>query len=169
MPRYWCALSIVIAAAATAPNVAAQQPGSAGATRPKLRVLQTLPESQLFPLMNLLADSLGVRCDYCHVQVTPDLTRTPSNVGGWVWDRDDKPQKRTAREMMRMVIDLSDFDRSTWVNSTGQSGHAYDDHYIDQIDAWAANETFPWPFSPAAVGEATEDELALVPPGTATP
>jgi hypothetical protein len=79
----------------------------AGSTRPKLRVLQALPEAQLFPLMNLLADSLGVRCDYCHVQEAPDLTKTPSNVGGWLWDRDDKPPKRTAREMMRMAIDLN--------------------------------------------------------------
>jgi hypothetical protein len=69
MPSYWCAASIVIAAAVATPNTAAQQPGSAGATRPSLRVLQALPESQLFPLMNLLADSLGVKCDYCHVQV----------------------------------------------------------------------------------------------------
>jgi hypothetical protein len=107
MPRYYCAVAIVIAAAAAGPIAAAQQPGSAGATRPNLRVLQALPESQLFPLMNLLADSLGVRCDYCHVQVSPDFARTPSNVGGWVWDRDDKPQKRKAREMMQMVIDLN--------------------------------------------------------------
>jgi hypothetical protein len=107
MSRYWCAASIVIAAAAAAPNATAQQSASAGATRPNLRVLQALPESQLFPLMNLLADSLGVRCDYCHVQASPDLSRTPSNVGGWAWDRDDKPQKRTAREMMRMMIDVN--------------------------------------------------------------
>jgi hypothetical protein len=98
---------VVAAAAAVPPNAVAQQPASAGATRPKLEVLQALPESQLFLLMNLVADSLGVRCDYCHVQVAPDLTKTPSNVGGWVWDRDDKPPKRTAREMMRMVIDLN--------------------------------------------------------------
>jgi hypothetical protein len=106
MPRWWFAVSIALAAAA-APNAEAQPTARAGATRPNLRVLQALPESQLFPLMNLLADSLGVRCDYCHVQVDPNLTRTPSNVGGWAWDRDDKPQKRTAREMMRMVIDLN--------------------------------------------------------------
>jgi hypothetical protein len=56
---------------------AAQQPGSAGAKRPKLEVLQSLPESQLFPLMNLVATSLGVHCDHCHVQATPDLSRTP--------------------------------------------------------------------------------------------
>jgi hypothetical protein len=107
MLRDSCAVSIVVAAAAVPSFAAAQQPGSAGATRPKLQVLQALPESQLFSLMNLLADSLGVGCDYCHVQATPDLTKTPSNVGGWLWDRDDKLPKRTAREMMRMVIDLN--------------------------------------------------------------
>src|ERR1051326_6759835 len=103
MLRYWCAVLIVLVAMTTT----AQQPAVAGATRPNLHVLQALPESQLFPLMNLLSTSLGVRCDYCHVQKAPNLTRTPSNVGGWVWDSDDKPQKRTAREMMRMVIDLN--------------------------------------------------------------
>jgi photosynthetic reaction center cytochrome c subunit len=95
------------AGAVSASTVAAQPPAAAGATRPNLRVLQALPEAQLFPLMNLVADSLGVRCDYCHVQERPDLTRTPANVGGWLFDRDDKPQKRTAREMMQMVVDLN--------------------------------------------------------------
>ncbi len=69
---------------------------------------------------------------------------------------------------MRMVVDLGNLDASRWVNSTGQSGHAYDDHYSDQIDAWAANETFAWPFSPAAVREATDDELTLVAPSPAS-
>jgi hypothetical protein len=100
--RYWRILLLVFPAAA-----AAQQPGSAGEKRPKLEVLQSLPEAQLFPLMNLVATSLGVRCDYCHVQANPDLSRTPSNVGGWVWDRDDKLPKRRAREMMKMVVELN--------------------------------------------------------------
>jgi len=82
MLRLCFAMSIAFSAAAGAPAGAQTLP-AAGATRPNLRVLQALPESQLFPLMNLLADSLGVRCDYCHVQVSPNLTRTPSNVGGW--------------------------------------------------------------------------------------
>jgi Photosynthetic reaction centre cytochrome C subunit len=107
MLRNCFAVSIACVVAATATNAQAPQPALAGAKRPNLRVLQALPESQLFILMNVLADSLGVRCDYCHVQVAPDLARTPANVGGWVWDRDDKPQKRTAREMMRMVVDLN--------------------------------------------------------------
>src|SRR5690242_2918647 len=101
------ALSILAAVATAAPHAGAQQTAAAGTTRPNLQVLQALPESQLFSVMNLLSDSLGVRCDYCHVRLAPDFTKTPSNTGGWVWDRDDKPQKRRAREMMRMVIDLN--------------------------------------------------------------
>src|SRR6187401_1735636 len=107
MANYVCTLSLVVVVALAPPRAAAQQPGSAGATRPNLRVLQALPEAQLFPLMNLLADSLGVRCDYCHVQAKPDFSKTPSNGGGWVWDSDDKPHKRTAREMLRMVVELN--------------------------------------------------------------
>jgi hypothetical protein len=86
---------------------AAQQPAKAGEKRPNVQVLKDLPESQLFLVMNLISDSLGVRCDHCHVQEKPDTTKTPSNVGGWVWDRDDKLPKRTAREMMRMVVALN--------------------------------------------------------------
>jgi hypothetical protein len=107
MPRSTCAVSILIVTLAASGRVAAQQAPLANANRPNLRVLQNLPESQLFPLMNLVADSLGVRCDYCHVQSTLDLSRTPSNVGGWKWDRDDKPQKVKAREMMQMTVALN--------------------------------------------------------------
>jgi hypothetical protein len=98
----WRALLLLVPSAA-----AAQQPGSAGATRPRLEVLQALPEAQLFPLMNLVATSLGVGCEYCHVQANPDLARTPSNVGGWIWDRDDRGPKRQARDMMKMVVVLN--------------------------------------------------------------
>jgi hypothetical protein len=102
MIRDWLIASLLYPLAA-----AAQQPGSAGATRPKLQVLQSLPESQLFPVMNLIAQSLGVSCDHCHVQATPDFSRTPSNAGGWVWASDDKPSKSRAREMMKMVIAMN--------------------------------------------------------------
>ena len=105
MFRYWSVLSLVLLGAAA--SSVAQQPGSAGATRPKLQVLQSLPEAQVFPVMNLISTSLGVHCDHCHVQATPDYSRTPSNAGGWVWDRDDKESKRRARDMMKMVVELN--------------------------------------------------------------
>ena len=64
---------------------------------------------------------------------------------------------------MRMVVDLGNLDRSRWVNQTGNSGHAFHDHYDDQVEAWAKNETFPWPFSEKAVREASGETLQLVP------
>ncbi|HYO18930.1 MAG TPA: penicillin acylase family protein [Dermatophilaceae bacterium] len=64
---------------------------------------------------------------------------------------------------MRMVVNLGDLDASRWVNQTGNSGHPYDDHYVDQADAWVNNRTFPWLFSQKAVREAGGDELTLTP------
>jgi hypothetical protein len=75
-----------------------------GATRPNVEVIKDLPESQLFPVMNAIADSLNVTCDYCHVRSTPNPN---SVVGGWLWDRDDKPTKAAAKRMLRMVRDLN--------------------------------------------------------------
>ncbi len=64
---------------------------------------------------------------------------------------------------MRQVVDLSDFDASTWVNLTGASGHAYNAHYADQVDAWLTGEQFPWAFTRAAVDAEAVDVLTLTP------
>ncbi|MEO8556105.1 MAG: penicillin acylase family protein [Actinomycetota bacterium] len=64
---------------------------------------------------------------------------------------------------MRMVVNLGNLDASRWVNQTGNSGHPYSDHYVDQADAWVANETYPWPFGEKAVRAAGGDELILTP------
>jgi hypothetical protein len=152
MLRYSMIMAIVFSGTAAVTTAVAQPTPAAGASRPKLEVLQALPESQLFPLMNLLADSLGVRCDYCHVQATPDFTRTPSNVGGWVWDSDDKPQKRTAREMMRMVVDLN----------TGRfKGESRITCYTCHRGTTQPARTPPLPPPPAPAGATTEVALPL--------
>jgi hypothetical protein len=72
--------------------------------RPHLEVLSDIPESQLFMTMNAVAASLGVGCDYCHVRKAADPTTV---VGGWLFDRDDKPAKAKGREMMRMVREIN--------------------------------------------------------------
>jgi penicillin amidase len=64
---------------------------------------------------------------------------------------------------MRQVIDIADLDASTWVNLTGASGHAYDAHYADQVDAWRTGAQFPWAFTRDAVDAATVDTLTLTP------
>ena len=64
---------------------------------------------------------------------------------------------------MRMVVDVGDFDRSTWVNLTGASGHPFDDHYDDQVGAWREGRAYRWPFTDAAMAKAAEDEQRLAP------
>ncbi|KGN42026.1 penicillin acylase family protein [Knoellia aerolata] len=71
----------------------------------------------------------------------------------------------TAAPSMRMVVDLGSFDRSTWVNQTGASGHAFNGHYDDQTEDWVEGRQHPWAFTEKAVREASEDELTLVPEG----
>lgn len=66
---------------------------------------------------------------------------------------------------MRMVIDLSDFDASTWNHLTGASGHAFHEHYTDQTADWAVGLQQPWAYSGKAVGASTVDTLILSPTG----
>jgi penicillin amidase len=44
---------------------------------------------------------------------------------------------------MRMIVDLADPDASRWIHLTGQSGHAFHDHYDDQFELWRTGETIP--------------------------
>jgi len=58
-----------------------------------IQVLTGMPASQLIPVMNYIGSSLGVKCTYCHV-------RKGEN---WDFVSDEKPEKSTAREMIKMV------------------------------------------------------------------
>ena len=71
-------------------------------TRKNIQVLKGLPESQLFLLMNVVATSLGVRCDYCHVKRGEKYYN-----GDWVWESDEKPKKLVGRRMIQMVLDIN--------------------------------------------------------------
>ena len=62
-------------------------------TKKNIQVLTGLPDSQLVPVMNYMGSSLGVKCTYCHV----------NKDGKWDFPSDEKPEKGTAREMIRMV------------------------------------------------------------------
>lgn len=64
---------------------------------------------------------------------------------------------------MRMVVDLEDLDKSRWINLTGASGHAFNEHYTDQNEKWRKGELLPWRFSKQAVTKAGVDHLTLKP------
>ena len=62
-----------------------------------IQVLKGLPESQLIPVMNFMGTSLGVRCNYCHV----------NKDGNWDFASDEKGEKKSAREMITMVTGIN--------------------------------------------------------------
>lgn len=66
---------------------------------------------------------------------------------------------------MRMVVDLADFDDSTWIHLTGASGHAFHEHYVDQTTDWSTGVQRSWAFTPKAVKAAAVDTLTLTPAG----
>ena len=70
----------------------------------------------------------------------------------------------TAVPSMRMVVDLSDFDKSRWINLTGVSGHAFSSNYTDQTELWARGETLPWSFTRGAVEAGREHTLTFTKP-----
>lgn len=76
---------------------AASQEKTVDQTRKNIKVLNGLPDSQLVPAMNYIAASLGVRCNYCHVNKS----------GQWDYPADDKEEKLTARVMIKMVLDVN--------------------------------------------------------------
>ncbi|MCD2498316.1 penicillin acylase family protein [Microbacterium nymphoidis] len=69
----------------------------------------------------------------------------------------------TSVPSMRMVLDVSDFDKSTWIHLTGASGHAFHPNYVDQTPDWSVGVQRPWAFSSDAVAAAATDTLILRP------
>jgi hypothetical protein len=55
--------------------------------------LKGIPAEQLMPAMQVISSSLGVECSFCHMAGKPEL--------------DEKPAKKTAREMMAMVASIN--------------------------------------------------------------
>lgn len=100
---------IAILAAGVVIDVTAQAPGTSQTTvkaGPKLaeeqykniKVLKGIPADQLIPGMQFITASLGVECQFCHVE--------------GAFEKDDKKPKQTARKMMEMMfaINKDDFE-----------------------------------------------------------
>lgn len=62
-----------------------------------IQVLTGLPQSQLVPVMNYIGASLGVNCTFCHVRKDDK----------WDFVSDEKPEKKSAREMITMVQSIN--------------------------------------------------------------
>lgn len=95
------ATSLMLAGSAQAQQPAGR--GGRGAVPEPPKNLQILPKDiprpELIGVMAAFARGLGVQCSYCHVQEPTD--------GHDDMAADDKPPKKTARIMMKMMTDLN--------------------------------------------------------------
>jgi len=64
---------------------------------------------------------------------------------------------------MRMIIDLGDLQNSLTVHTTGQSGHANHQHYIDMADLWRNIEYYPMLWNEQSIVSSAEGRLRLLP------
>src|ERR1700688_2173481 len=74
------------------------QSGSAGPKKAEeqfknIEVLKGIPADQLIPGMQFITTSLGVECEFCHVE--------------GAFEKDDKNTKQTARKMMEMMFAIN--------------------------------------------------------------
>ena len=67
---------------------------AAHAEQKNVQMLTNMSDYELLRTMNMMRGALGVHCDFCHV-VGKD---------GWEFASDEKKEKKTAREMISMVL-----------------------------------------------------------------
>lgn len=88
--------ALAIAAAGLAPQAVrgqAAEPKTAEQVYRNITQLKGTPADQLVPAMQFISSSLGVECNFCHVQGKMEL--------------DEKPAKKTARDMMAMTASIN--------------------------------------------------------------
>lgn len=85
---------LLSARAQNAPHTAdGGAPKTASQQFKNVQVLKNVPADQLIPAMQFITASLGVDCDYCHVE--------------HAFEKDDKKPKVTARKMMEMMLTIN--------------------------------------------------------------
>src|SRR5262250_1798296 len=79
------------------------KPKTAAEQFKNIQILKDMPAEQLIPAMQFMTASLGVDCEYCHVEKA--------------FDKDDKKTKGYARHMMEMMFNINkeNFDNQRWV------------------------------------------------------
>jgi photosynthetic reaction center cytochrome c subunit len=77
----------------TAPAGNAAGPKKAEEQFKNIQVLKGIPADQLIPAMQFITASLGVECEFCHVEDARE--------------KDDKKPKQTARKMMEMMFAIN--------------------------------------------------------------
>jgi penicillin amidase len=80
------------------------------------------------------------------------------------WDpSEEQPYIVRSLPSMRMIVDLDNLTNSQTMHTTGESGHAYHDHYVDMTDLWRNIEYHQMLWEKDMVEASAESVLSLVP------
>jgi len=74
-------------------NAAGQKLETAGEKFKNVKVLTEMPADQMGKVMNIMSESLGVNCDFCHY--------------GYEFEKEGKEEFEAARKMIRMTWDIN--------------------------------------------------------------
>src|SRR6476660_6853120 len=103
-----CTLLLAIALLTIFISARAQNSPPAGAKTASqqfknIQVMKDIPADDLIPAMQFMSASLGVECTYCHVERA--------------FEKDDKKEKKFARHMIEMTININkdNFEGKRWV------------------------------------------------------
>jgi len=160
MPWQNCSRAILLAAAAClgwpgassraqAPQAkpSSDQPKTAEQQFKNIQVLKNIPADQLIPSMQFIAASLGVDCEFCHVEHQ--------------MDKDEKKTKQAARKMISMVLTLNRTSFEGELEVTCYTCHRGSAH-PGAIPALGADAAKPAPHLHEDEGE-EQDEHAKLP------
>jgi penicillin amidase len=84
------------------------------------------------------------------------------NATGWDASREN-PYEVRSLPSMRMIVDLGELSNSLTIHTTGQSGHAYHEHYADMTDPWRTIQYHPMLWEQEMVAEGADSILRLSP------
>jgi thioredoxin reductase len=97
--------ALVVATVAGCAAIRQQKAGEVRADRGEFKNLKLFPQNithdELVATMRTFARSLGVKCDHCHVANPPDSAER------FDFASDAKPEKETARVMIRMTREVN--------------------------------------------------------------
>jgi photosynthetic reaction center cytochrome c subunit len=127
---------LIAQSSAPAPQSSDSKPKTAGETFKNIQVLNAIRQDELFPSMRYITAALGVRCDFCHA---PDH-----------FEKDDKPEKARAREMMKMMFAINNDNFKGRRQVTCYTCHRGNEHpvgtpAIPDAPAMAAQMALPHP------------------------
>src|SRR5882762_2868410 len=126
-------------------NSSAAQPKMTEQAFKNIQVLKGLPADQLIPSMQFISASLGVECDYCHVE--------------GAFDKDDKKPKPIARKMIQMMFAINKDSFEGHREVTCNSCHRGSPHPAG-IPAIASEEAAPAGVEHGHAGEGASTEAS---------